>query len=241
MTTVEILMPVWNRRTYTETALRLLRENTPWEHVSRLVIYDDGSEDGADEVARELGAAMPVPAFDFRRVYLRSLGAILNDYVALTETELFVKLDNDIAAPPNWLGPLLQVAEDYPEIELIGAEAGWSGCYPKQRPRRYRIRQAEHIGGVGLFRTAAFIKRRPISSTQGRHGFTIWQHRTHVRTGWIEPDLALVQLDKIPEEPYAGLARKYVRRGWARKWEPHEACDAAWWAHVPTAGKQLVA
>lgn len=234
MTSVEILLLVWNRREFTETTLRLLRENTKWEHVNRLVIYDDGSEDGADRVAQELGATMPVPAFDFRSVIHRSPGATINDYIALTESELFVKLDSDIAVPPNWLGPLIQVAQDYPHVELIGAEAGWNGRYPRKRPIRYGIKMAEHIGGVGLFRTEAFLKRRPISSSQGRHGFTLWQHRQRLRTAWIEPDLAMVQLDKIPDEPYARLARKYVARGWARKWEPFEACDEAWWAHVPT-------
>lgn len=231
---VEILLLVWNRREFTQTVLSLLRENTSWEHVSRLVIYDDGSSDGADEIAHELGMTMPVPAFDFRRVHHRAPGATMNDYIALTEADAFVKLDSDIAVPPGWLGPLLQVARDHPEVELIGAEAGWNGRYPRKRPNRYSIKRAQHIGGVGLFRTEAFVKRRPISSSHGRHGFTLWQHRQRVHTGWIEPDLAMVQLDKIPDEPYASLARRYVAEGWARKWEPFEACDSAWWAHVPT-------
>lgn len=231
--TVEILVLVWNRWEFTETMLTLLRENTDWERVSRLIIYDDGSEDGADGVARKLGETMPVPAFDFRRVHYRSPGATINDYVALTEAEAFVKLDSDIAVPKDWLGPLIQVAEDNPQAELIGAEAGWTGSFPKRRPEQYGITWAQHIGGVGLFRTEAFERRKPISSSQGRLGFTLWQHRRGVRTGWITPDLAMVQLDRVPAPPWNALAAKYVSRGWARSWAPHEPCDNAWWSHVP--------
>lgn len=238
---VEILLLVWNRREFTETALTLLRENTAWEHVSRLVAYDDGSSDGADDVLLEIAPTLPVPAFDFRRVHHRSPGATMNDYIALTEAEAFVKLDSDIAVPPGWLPPLIRAAHDYPDVELIGAEAGWTGPYPKARPRRYGMQRAQHIGGVGIMRTAAFIKRRPISSSQGRNGFTIWQHRERVRTGWIKPDLALVQLDRIPAEPWASLSRQYVENGWARKWSPHEPCDSAWWSHVPGTAQEAAA
>jgi glycosyltransferase involved in cell wall biosynthesis len=229
---VEIYMAVSNRREFTRTALTLLRENTAWEHVSALTIYNDGSTDGAAEDAQELGATMPVPAFHFRPIYARGVGTIMNDFVAQAEAELFVKLDNDIAVPPGWLPPLIRTINRYPDIDLLGAEAGWTGSFPT-RERTHAIKRVPHIGGVGIMRTSAFESRRPLSASMGRNAFSIWQHRHRVPAAFIRPDLALTQLDKIPEEPWATLSRRYIAEGWARPREPHEPCDAAWWQHVP--------
>jgi hypothetical protein len=149
-----------------------------------------------------------------------------------------VKVDNDVCVPPGWLPVLLSVAHRHPRVELLGMEAGWTGVRERRRGHnRYSVNEAKHIGGVGLMRTRAFEVRRPVPLSlgkNGRAGFTIWQHRFHLRAGWVTPDLEVVQLDRIPEEPWQTLSERYVELGWARAWEPYTLDMKGWWKWVPS-------
>jgi glycosyltransferase involved in cell wall biosynthesis len=234
---VEILFTAWNRRAFTEVSFELLKRNTDWSKVSRLVVYDDGSTDGTRRYLAKAGKDIEVPAFELRDGGWHSTGATMNDFVALTEAEAFVKVDNDIAMPPGWLERVTAAWYRNQEYELVGMEAAWNGAYQgKQPPNRYAIVPARHIGGVGLMRTDAFTHRRavPLSlGKNGRAGFTIWQHRHHPRAGWLNPDVPNVQLDKIPDEPWATLSRQYVEEGWARSWDPYLPDMKGWWEWLP--------
>lgn len=238
MSKVEILYTAWNRLAYTQVTFELLKRHTDWTKVSRLVIYDDGSTDGTREYLAAAREDIPVGAAEIRDGGWHSTGATMNDYIALADTEEFVKIDNDVAVPPGWLGVLRTVARKHPEYELVGMEAGWTGAQPPSRKRaKYTVTKAAHIGGVGLMRTKAFHWRRPVPLSlgkNGRAGFTIWQHRYHLHAGWVTPDLAVVQLDRIPEEPWAALAADYVAAGWARPWPPYTEDMRGWWAWIPT-------
>ena len=230
--TVEILFTCWNRKAYSRASMQLLKQNTDWSRVSRLVVYDDGSEDGTFEAVRDIGATIGVPAFEMREGGWRSIGATMNDYVALTESEWFVKIDNDIAVPPGWLERLLYVSDGY---DLVGMEAAFTSDYRGLlAPGYYSVQKARHhIGGVGLMRTQAFVHRRPVPLSKGRNGFTIWQHRNHLRVGWITPDLPAVQLDRIPQDPWQSLAADYCMKGWSRPWEPYGSDMSYWWSWIP--------
>lgn len=234
---VEILYMAWNRKIFTQVTLELLKRNTDWKHVDKLVIYDDGSKDGTRRVIERSDIGDLVPAFEIREGGWGSVGATMNDYISLTEATHFVKIDNDIAMPPGWLPRLLSAAERHDDYELIGMEAGWSGAYQGLLPsKRYTVVPARHIGGVGLMRTKAFEWRKPVPlalGKEGRNGFTIWQHRWHLRAGWLKPDLPNVQLDKIPVPPWSTLASRYVEKGWARAWDPFTLDMHEWWDWIP--------
>lgn len=230
---IELLYTVWNRLEFTKKSFGLLKQNTNWDHVSRLIVYDDGSVDGAREWVTEAGLDIPVEGFEVRTGGWHSTGATMNDFIALTEAEAFVKVDNDICMPPGWLDILLVVAERNPDYELIGVEAGWTGSQkPRMEAELYKIESGDHIGGVGLMRTEAFTRRRPIPLSlgkNGRAGFTIWQHKGRLMAGWVKPDLEVVQLDRIPEEPWITLSKRYVEEGWARRWDPYARDMHRWW------------
>ena len=83
---VDILYCAWNRLEFTKVTFELLRRNTEWRHVEKLVVYDDGSEDGTREYLMEAGAEVPVPAYEVRHGGWHSTGATMNDFVALTES-----------------------------------------------------------------------------------------------------------------------------------------------------------
>lgn len=224
----EILYLAYNRRAYTEASFRLLHENTDWRMVSRLIVYDDGSEDGTAEHLQEAGLLIGVPAFEFRRQRFGSPPALMNDYLATTEADVFVKIDNDILMPPNWIESALSVLERHPELELLGLNGGMTGV--PDRPEHAVLcgyDPCSHIGGVGAMRVSAFTNRPPIMA-RGRHGFTQWQEKHEPVRGWITPGLAVAEFDRIPAEPWRSLAKEYVARGWAREWGEYSHLHP-WW------------
>ena len=230
---VEIMMIVWNRREYTRQAMHCLRNNTDWSLVTKLVIYDDGSEDGAGEVAREFGNSIGVPSFDYRdSTHLNAPAAYMNDFVATCEAPLFVKLDNDIAVPPGWLNVLYDVMGRNPSLELLGMEYGQTFPGPPAEGEQYMAMPCRHIGGVGMMRTQGFLERPPLMA-RGRSGWTEHQHRYSPRRGWLTPDLPVVHLDRMVGSPWETLRQAYIEKGWMRNWGPYDPVCPFWdWMDV---------
>lgn len=240
--TVEILYLAWNRLDFTRASFTLLLAHTDWTLVDRLVVYDDGSTDGTREWLRAAIEDADGPALvEFRKTKLRSPVAIMCDYLEKTDADVFAKIDSDIALPPgpagqrSWLPAALEVIERSPDLDLLGLAAGWTGNGADGYAVGRGWQRSSHIGGVGLMRTDVF-RRYPDLWANGRYGLTEWQHRhPGIGRGWITPDLPVVQLDLIPEEPWRSLAEMYVARKWARPWPPYAAESAGWWAWLDAA------
>lgn len=219
---VDVLYLAWNRLEYTQASFATVLENTDWEHVSRLVVYDDGSTDGTCEWLREAAEQSVADQVVFRTRELRSPPAIMSDYLERDPARLWAKIDNDIAVPPGWLKPLLAVMDANPDLSVLGMAAGWTGI----RKGKPSYQPSSHIGGVGMFRTEHIPL--PVWS-HGRFGWTEMQHKTPgIVTGWVTPDVQAVQLDLIPAEPWDSLADYYVSKRWARWWPKYQ--DPALWS-----------
>jgi glycosyltransferase involved in cell wall biosynthesis len=226
---LDIVYLAWNRLDFTKMSFELLRENTNWDLVDRLIVYDDGSEDGTAEYLANAGRYIGVPAFDFRQVNFNSPPMTMNDYLALSEAKLFAKIDNDILVPPFWLEAMLAVMRRNPTLELLGMEAARTGPPVKNvAVTRHHYEPARWIGGVGLMRTRSF-HIRPAISGRGRFGFTEWQKRHNPQIGWIAPDLRVLQLDRLPFQPWQHLSKMYVQRGWQREWPDYDTLQPWWW------------
>lgn len=219
---LDVLYLAWNRLEFTQLTFELLLANTDWSLVDRLLIYDDGSDDGTREYLEDAMQRCPV---EHHVIHLgwNSPVAVMNHYVGRSQAaDVFAKIDNDIAVPPGWLNSMIGVIERNPKLELLGMEAGqtrlagrdgepWDGVYG--------YRECSHIGGVGLMRTSAF-RQRSSPVAKGRFGFTQWQHTFEPMRGWIEPDLLVPQLDRVPTEPWRTYSLYYLARGWQRPWAP---------------------
>lgn len=240
--TVEILYLAWNRKAFTQTTFELLLTNTDWSRVERLVVYDDGSRDGTRGWLASNVGRCPVP-HELRRSRFRSPPATMNDYLARTYADVFVKLDSDIAVPPGWIDPLLKVMAANEELELLGMQAGMGADPRDPSPawpdghwvtpvgdRHFSWVPSSHIGGVGAMRVSAF-RSRPAIGEAGRFGFTEWQHELEPVRGWLSPCVRAIQLDLVPVEPWASLARRYLANRWAREWPPYQ--DPFWWDWLP--------
>jgi hypothetical protein len=147
---------------------------------------------------------------------------------------MFAKVDSDIVMPPGWLEALMGVMESHPDVELLGTEAGRIRT-PEDGETDYGFEPGSHTGGVGLFRTSAFNKRRPLEE-DGRFGFTEWQTLYEPVRGWITPDLLVSSLDQVPVEPWMTLSAQYVALGWQRKWPKYHVVHTrpywGWWQNA---------
>lgn len=233
---VEILYLAWNRRAFTQATLTALLANTNLDLVDRIVIYDDGSTDGTSELVEASRVCFRVPV-EVRHTNFRSPPSVMNDYVLHSDADLFVKLDNDAMVCWGWLEALLGVMESNPEIELLGMEAGMTRVTgrPGDEPWDgvYGFEPSTHIGGIGLMRRKAFTAR-PVMLTEGRNGFTEFQHVHEPVRGWITPDLAVPLLDRLPMEPWRSLSLEYVRQGWQRPWQCYDERWMEWaWEWFP--------
>ena len=238
---IDVLYLTWNRKAFTEFSLRMLLANTNWSRVRRLVVHDDGSDaqEGTISLLNLMLKDAPVDVhFERRRWDVRfgSPPAVMNWYMeTFGDSERFAKIDSDIIVPPGWLDELLGVVEGFPEIELLGMEAGRHGPpgHNGEPFDGYRFEKGTHIGGVGLMKTESFRIRPRLVSNHGRFGFTEWQHEYEPVRGWIAPDLLVSELSRIPFEPWASHTAEYVEKDWEREWPKyHEKWDY-WWSWWP--------
>jgi hypothetical protein len=232
--TVDLLFLTWNRAEFTEVALGCLARNTNWRLVNRLVVYDDGSD---QDQLEQIVAAVPGPAdigvpIDFRHTVGLGPPGVMLDYLGHDPTEVFVKIDNDIAVPGGWLEALTGVWED--RLDLLGMEIGMprglsSLPWPEEEAAR-TWEPCRNIGGVGMMRSSALLRQHPPLKPNGRFGFTEYQHTHKTASGWIFPEINAPCLDRVPVDPFASWSAGYVERGWQREWWQYPQTADRYWS-----------
>lgn len=222
---LDILYVTHNRLEYTHASFQALLVNTDWDLVNELYVVDDLSVDGTyDYLDRKLEDS-PVEATLMRKDFGGPVAA-MNWMLDRTEATVFAKVDNDLIVPPGWLGTMLGVIENNPDLDALGTEPGFAHpLQPDYVARGYM--PASHIGGQGLFRTRPFARRRPKPHDRF-FGLTQFQRKT-MRCGWVNPDIAAFNLDHLPFDPWRSLADEYVRRGWSRPWGPYAKSMSDYW------------
>lgn len=231
---MDLLFVTHNRLEFTKAALTVLVENTKWDEVSKVFLYDDQSTDGTKEYLQR--CKFPVE-HELCAGKFRGPVNIMVDYLsryAPTQDGLFAKIDSDTMVPPGWLEDCLSVMHRHPRLGLLGIEAMTGVSVPVQKGLRRDYEEAEFIGGIGLMRRREFANSVPRARADGRFGFTEWQMAsTHVVKGWIKPALPVFLLDHLPREPWVSLSKEYVQKGWQRvQWgtyEEHAKHLWSWW------------
>ncbi len=111
-----IIIPVYNKWSYTEACLRSLAKETQRSGFE-VIVVDDGS---ADETAERLAQIEGIVAHRNER----NLGFVgsCNAGAALANGEYLVFLNNDTQVAPNWLDALLDTFDRHPRVGLAGAK-----------------------------------------------------------------------------------------------------------------------
>lgn len=230
---LDVLYLTHNRREFTELTFELLVQNTNWDLVDRLIVYDDNSTDGAREEVSSRLPRVPVPS-EIRDHDWGSPVAVMNDYIRETKSQRFAKVDNDLALPPGWLDVFVGVMDENPWVQLLGSESPFVGPPPLDWDGRYTYTPWRHIGGNGLMSTDFFKATGPMA-VDGYHGFTGHQWRYNPPRGWVTPDILLCLLDRCPVEPWVSISKTYVERGWQRRWKtiaPHFSIYWEWFTEI---------
>lgn len=232
--TVDVVFCAHNRQHFTEFAFRCLLENTSWDRVRALHVYDDASEDGTKDMLHDMLDFVELPCEKhFHDVEFGSPVGVMNDYVGSADSERFAKIDNDIVVPAGWLDALIDTMDAHPHVDILGMESGRMGIPASDFDGVYGVEHARWIGGVGLLRTSV-LGTRPQMTPNGRFGWTEWQREYRPNIAWIIPDLALSDLSRIPFDPWQSLSESYKEAEWERDWPKyHERWSQfywAWWA-----------
>ena len=228
----ELLFLTHNRRAFTQHALTALRVNTDWTRVSKLWLFDDSSTDGTLQLVEQFASQCTCETFIVRGGWGSPVDA-MGLFLENTTSQLVAKIDNDTMLPPGWLLDCERLMEENTDVDLLGIEARGRAnsdghvqipnCAPSGHVRK--VVPAEFIGGIGVFRNAAFrdlpMPRRE-NQQPGRKwfGWQHYQHRFKLRAAWIEPSLEVFLLDRMNVEPWRSLSKEYVRAGWQRQ-EPY--------------------
>src|SRR5439155_3873696 len=110
---VSVVVPTRDRAGYLDVTLRSLAAqdlHDPYE----VVVVDDGSGDGAREVAARTGARLVRPAAGGGPNSARNAG------IEAAAAELVALVDDDVEAPPGWLRAMVEGAARHPEADAFG-------------------------------------------------------------------------------------------------------------------------
>lgn len=235
---LDILYVAHNRLEFTQASFTALLENTDWQQVDTLYVFDDASEDGTSEWMVEHYAdptqrrPRPRAAFFLPSAFGGPVAA-MNRYLDCSdhnsdEGARFVKIDNDIVVCPGWLDELSRMVSLSAETEVFGILPNGAGRAVAPPWERRVLEPARHIGGVGLIRRRIFDHCRP--RPNGRFGWTEFQtFHQHVTAAWLSPAMPCFELDKLPFEPWLSLTAEYVAKGWQREWGPYDHTSTSFW------------
>ena len=217
---IDILFPGCNRLEYTRETLSTLQVNTDWSLVGKLYLYDDQSEDGTREYLEQAAQDIPVDTVFHTDVFNCPL-AILVHAIRRSTAPLFAKVDSDTMMPPGWLNVAKGVMDENADLDLLGLafRAGETGDAATDT---FTYTESPFIGGIGLFRRQVIYDwyDDPLEALKAKPRLQRTLKgidQSHMKTGWLVPNLPIFFLDHIPFQPWLGYGKRYVEQGWQRK------------------------
>ena len=146
---VSVLMPVFNSKLYIKEAIESILAQTYSNF--ELIIINDGSTDGADEVIRSFK--------DVRIKFInnkinKGIVATLNEGLALSTGKYIARMDSDDISLPHRLEKQVAFLENNPEYKLCGSQATAVSSKGEKLHKLRRPTDFENIKVFNLFRNA---------------------------------------------------------------------------------------
>jgi glycosyltransferase involved in cell wall biosynthesis len=167
--TVTVLLPVYNGAATLGPAIESVLSQDDQDFT--LLIIDDSSTDGSASTAAEY-AQRDSRIHLVRHLENRGLAATLNEGLALADTELVLRMDQDDLALPRRLGVQRAFMQTHPQIAVAGSDVLHMGRTPAhdrlvrlpRSPRQVAIRlQTENC----LYHPSVVIRRHQILDLGG--------------------------------------------------------------------------
>lgn len=135
MPTISVIVPTFNRRDYILEALTALQQQS--RPVDQILVWDDGSSDGTDEVV----AAIHDPRLQYHRAENAGKAAALNQALALARGDYIWICDDDDIAAPDAAEQLAGILDASPDVGIAG------GSYNRFRDTA----QGREVSGPGYW------------------------------------------------------------------------------------------
>ncbi|MBN2378100.1 MAG: glycosyltransferase [Sedimentisphaerales bacterium] len=118
---VSIIIPVYNKKEYTEACLKSLKATLPDNFQGEVIVADDVSTDGTDEMVRQFAKEWPV-LINLRNKDNRGFILNCNGAAEAATGEYLIFLNNDIIAYPKWLENLIGTFKTHPDAGAVGGK-----------------------------------------------------------------------------------------------------------------------
>ena len=186
MTTISVVMPVYNTVRFVRDAIESVLAQEATGHPIQLIVVDDGSTDGSQAAVRTFGAA--VELFEHKHA---GIGAARNRGIAVASGELLAFLDADDLWAPGKLRAQIEFGRRNPAFDMVAGRV--ENFRDTEDGKRLRVGDVApgYLPGAMLFRRETFERVGPFNETLRAGEFIDWYARA------TELGLSTHMLDEI--------------------------------------------
>lgn len=116
MIEISVIVPTYNHKEKLATLLNSLRTQSCDAEHFEIIVVDDGSSDGTEEIIREFQKGKPHLAYI--RIENSGPGIARNKGVSVATGSILAFIDADCIASPNWLEEIYRLFEANPELQV---------------------------------------------------------------------------------------------------------------------------
>ena len=162
-----VIIPSYNRRADLAALLPALANQTLPKNQYEVILVDDGSTDGTDDFVDAFRERSPM-RFRFFKQDHRGAGAARNYGMREASGQVFIFIDSDCIAPPDWLAEIRKAFDRDPSIDAFGGRDDARGDFsPLQKAINYAMTSFLTTGGLRGGRKKRLAKFYPRSFNMG--------------------------------------------------------------------------
>jgi glycosyltransferase involved in cell wall biosynthesis len=126
---ISVIVPSFNRKSEIQELLNSLSEQRLPRDQFEILIVDDGSTDDTERLIADFITSTNMPVRFIRQDH-QGPGAARNLGMDKAQGEIFVFIDSDCTAPPNWLSVIKKAFNDDPDLRAFGGRDDARADFP---------------------------------------------------------------------------------------------------------------